>query len=66
MFGWKKKHRDVMGHTISAPRPTLWAYLYILKYVAAPLLLILLALDILLFFIFKYAFDSCYGLACLL
>ena len=65
MFGRKKLIQNVMGHEITAPKPTRWAFYYILKYIGLPLCLILTGLDIILYFIFKYAFDSCYGIFCL-
>ena len=55
-----------MGHEILAPKPTRWAYFYILKYIALPVGMILTGMDIVLFFIFKYAFNSCYGVFCLI
>ena len=55
-----------MGHEITAPKPTKWAFFYILKYIGLPVCMILTGLDILLYFIFKYAFNSCYGLFCLI
>lgn len=65
MFGRKKNTQSVMGHEIAAPKPTKWAFFYILKYIGLPICLILTILDILLFFVFKYAFNSCYGFFCL-
>lgn len=66
MFGRKKFTQNVMGHEIAAPKPTRWAFYYILKYIGMPICLILTAMDVMLFFIFKYGFDSCYGIFCLL
>ncbi|VAV98822.1 hypothetical protein MNBD_ALPHA01-150 [hydrothermal vent metagenome] len=66
MFGRKKAKQNVMGHEILAPKPTRWAYLYILKYIALPIGMVLTGMDIILYFIFKYAFNSCYGVFCLI
>jgi len=66
MFGRKKTGQAVMGYEISAPKPTKWAYYYILKYIALPIGLILTGMDIILYFFFKYVFDSCYGVFCLI
>lgn len=65
MFGRKKFTRNVMGHTLPAPKPTRWAFYYILRYIGLPICLILTGLDMMLFFIFKYVFNSCYGFFCL-
>ncbi len=64
-----RRHKDVQriyGYHLPQQRLTLWATLYFLAYFAAPLLLVLLGLDVLLYVVFKYGFDSCYGLLCLL
>jgi len=66
MFGGKKFRQEVMGHEISSPKPTKWAYFYILKYAGIPICFMLLAFDMILYFVFKYGFNSCYGVFCLL
>jgi len=66
MFGRKKTRPNVMGYEIPAPKPTKWALYYILKYIALPICLILTGMDIILYLFFKYIFDSCYGVFCLI
>jgi len=55
-----------MGYEIPASKPTKWAYFYMLKYIGLPVCLILTGIDIIMYFLLKYAFDSCYGLFCLI
>lgn len=64
MFGRKKTKQDVMGEIIPSPKPTKWAFYYILLYGALPLSGFLLALDIIFYFIFKYGLERCYGILC--
>lgn len=56
----------IHGYVIPAPRFTRWALVYFLKFVAAPALLVLLALDVALYFVFRDWLGSCYGLLCFL
>lgn len=49
---------------IPAPRFTRWALVYFLKFVAVPVLLVLLALDVALYFVFRDWLGACYGILC--
>ena len=55
-----------MGWRIPPARLTLGAYWVAFKHVFAPVLGALAAVDIILYFIFKYIFNSCYGVMCML
>ena len=66
MFGRRGKIQNVMGHKIDRPHLTKWGYRALLLYVGVPSVLFLLLLDIFLYFLFRYAFDSCYGIFCYL
>ncbi len=57
--------QTVKGHTLPAPRLTRAGYLVIARHIIAPLLGGLLALDIVLYLIFRYGFNQCYGVLCL-
>ncbi|MEK9969567.1 MAG: hypothetical protein VW600_10550 [Ferrovibrio sp.] len=54
----------IHGLAIPAPRFTRWALVYFLKFVALPGLLVLLALDVALYFVFRHWLDACYGILC--
>lgn len=54
----------IHGYVIPAPRFTRWALVYFLKFIAAPVLLLLLALDVALYFVFREWLGSCYGILC--
>ena len=56
----------VMGHRIPPPRLTRAAWFAAVKYLGLPFLGLMLALDLLLYLVFRYGFESCYGLFCLL
>lgn len=56
----------VMGHRIPPPRLTRAAWIAAVKYLGLPFLGLMLALDLLLFLVFRYGFARCYGLFCLL
>ena len=56
----------VKGLLLPAPHLTRGGLWLILRYLAFPLLAALFALDVVLYFVFKYAFDSCYGVLCLM
>lgn len=56
----------IHGMVIPAPRFTRWALVYFLKYALLPGLLILLALDVALYFVFRDWLGACYGILCLL
>jgi len=64
MFGRKKIKQNVMGHVITSPKPTKWAFYYILLYAGLPISVFLLALDLVFYLIFKYGLDRCYGILC--
>lgn len=52
----------VKGHVLPSPRLTRAAYCLMIL----PLMALLLLLDGLLYLLFRYGFDHCYGLLCLL
>lgn len=54
----------IHGLVIPAPRFTRWALVYFLKFLALPALLILLLLDVALYFVFRDWFGACYGVLC--
>ncbi len=64
MFRLRRSPERVHGYVIPAPRLTRRALVYFLGYVAAPVLLVLLALDILLYVVFRDVFGICYGVLC--
>lgn len=55
----------VMGHRMRAPRLTKWAYGYFALYMGLPFLLLMGLIDVALWAIFRFGFDSCYGILCL-
>lgn len=55
----------IHGLAIPAPRFTRWALLYFLKFVLLPVLLLLLALDVALYVVFRDWLGACYGILCL-
>jgi hypothetical protein len=61
----KKTIQTVKGHTLRAPHLTRMGYRVIAQQLIAPLLGGLLALDILIYVIFRYGFHQCYGVLCL-
>lgn len=54
-----------MGHAIAPPRLTRYGWLAMLWYLGAPVMALLLALDLVLYLLFTYGFGLCYGLWCL-
>jgi hypothetical protein len=50
----------------TAGRLTLWAWGRLAQYLLLPFFGGLLALDIIFYLIFRYGFDACYGVLCLL
>ena len=63
----RSKTETVKGHRLPPPRLTAAGWGVLALYVIAPFLGVLLALDGLLYLLFRYGFDaSCYGLLCLL
>lgn len=61
----KARLQTVKGHRLRAPALTPTAYRLIALYVILPFLGVLLALDLLLYAVFRYGLDRCYGLWCL-
>lgn len=57
---------SVKGLTLPAPHLTKGGIWLIVRHLGLPIMSALLALDIALFFVFKYVFNSCYGILCLL
>ena len=55
-----------MGFTIKTPQLTRWAAIRLAQYIIMPFLGVLLAMDILLYLVFKYGLDRCYGILCLI
>lgn len=51
---------------LSPPRTTLVGYWLAFKYLALALLAGLLGLDLILYGLFRYGFDRCYGILCLM
>ena len=66
MIKKRQKLAQVMGWEIAPPRLTQWAYVYGIIFLAAPFLLLMLALDVAFYFFFREVLDSCYGILCLL
>ena len=62
----RPKGTVVRGILVPDRRFTPWAGIYFTVYFCLPLLLLCLAIDFLLYFVFRNAFDSCYALLCLL
>ena len=60
------KLETVMGFTIKTPQLTRWAILRLAQYIILPFLGVLLLMDVLLYLVFKYELDSCYGVLCLI
>ncbi len=59
-----RKPVAIKGVVAEGPRFTRWAAIYFFGYVAVPLLTLCLAVDIGLYFLFKHAFNRCYGVLC--
>lgn len=59
------KVKTVMGHTLPPARLTFGALRIGFLYILAPFLLVMLGLDLLLYSLFEYGFDSCYAVLCL-
>lgn len=54
----------VRGRRVPGPRLTLWGALALVRWVGLPLLLVLLALDLVLYLVFTRVLGRCYGLLC--
>ena len=55
-----------MGHSLPPPRLTMWAWGRLAQYLLLPFFGGLLLLDIIFYLIFRYGFEACYGVLCLL
>jgi hypothetical protein len=66
MIKKRQKVETVMGWRIAPPKLTIWAFVYGLIYLAAPFLLLMLALDMVFYMFFREVLDACYGIMCLL
>jgi len=62
MFRRKKHIENIMGHEIAPPNMTKWGAFYILKHLGAPLIGFLALMELIVFLIFRYAFDMPYGI----
>ncbi len=62
----KSNAAPVRGWHAPGPRFTRWAAVYFVAFVVAPILGLALLLDVALYLLFRYAFESCYGVLCLL
>lgn len=51
---------------IPAPRPTPWAAVYAALYIGVPAIAALGLADLILYLVFRYGFDRCYGIGCFL
>ena len=60
----RRKTQTVMGHDLPRPRLTRDGFVMMLAYFAAPIMAVLLAVDVILYFVLKAAFGWCYGLWC--
>ena len=58
------KARVASGVSLLRRRFTAWAALYFAAFVAAPILGVALAIDVILFFVFTRLLDRCYGVLC--
>lgn len=61
---FRKKTQTVMGQDLPSPRLTRGGVIMILTHFAAPIVAVLIAVDVMLYFVFKAAFGWCYGLWC--
>lgn len=60
----RKKTQTVMGYELPSPRVTGDGFIMMLAYFAAPILTLLVSIDVVLYFALKAAFGWCYGLWC--
>lgn len=60
-----RKTAVVDGHALPGRRLTVWALYYFLLYFGAPIIGGALILDALLFLLFRYYLDACFGVFCL-
>lgn len=62
--GASKTQNRVLGHFLPGPRLTRAGYWALLLYICAPMLAALLLLDGLLWLLFHYVLERCYGIGC--
>ncbi|MBK5911287.1 hypothetical protein CCR85_07245 [Rhodothalassium salexigens] len=62
----RAKVETVMGHRLAGPKLTPWAPVLVGLYLFGPLLGLLALLDLVLYLVFRFALDRCYGVFCLL
>ena len=55
----------IKGFSAPTPRPTGWALIYVLVFVAAPLIGMLALLDLALYLFFEHVLGMCYAIFCL-
>lgn len=60
-----RKAQSINGYVLPARRLTGWALYYFLLYFGAPVIGFALALDALLFVLFRDYFGTCFGVFCL-
>ena len=61
---FRKKTQTIMGVTAPSPRMTSHWYKMVLLYAAAPVMTLLVGVDVILYFVLRATFDICYGLWC--
>lgn len=64
MFRLRRIPERVHGHVIPAPRLTRHALRRFVVWIALPILLLLLLLDVALYVVFRDVFGVCYGVLC--
>ncbi len=60
-----RKAQSIGGHVLPGRRLTAWALYYFLLYFGAPVIGFALALDAVLFALFRYCLGTCFGIFCL-
>jgi hypothetical protein len=60
-----RKAQSVDGHVLPARRFTIWALYYFLLYFGVPVMVVAFLLDAMLYVIFEYYMDTCFGVFCL-
>lgn len=59
-----QKKKTIKGFYLAPPKITLQGIIMLLKYIALPVLTGLLFVDIIFYAVFKFGFDTCYGILC--
>lgn len=62
----RPKTQTIMGHSLPSPRVTGDGFKMMLTYFAAPLMGMLVGIDVILYFVLKALFGWCYGLWCMI